>query len=60
MKGRPVTAIGAAECRRQAELLEQAAPGESNIAIQTALLSMAHGWITLAKQIEWIAEMRAR
>jgi hypothetical protein len=51
-------AIDAAECRRQAAFLEQAAPGEPDISIRTALLSMSAGWLTLEKQIEWVAQMR--
>src|SRR4051812_44114347 len=55
-----VDAIDAAECVRQATLLKREAPAESNTEIQTALLSMAKGWLALAKQLEWVVSMRTR
>jgi hypothetical protein len=60
MKAGLLRVIDADECERQAALLVTEASGESNVAIQTALLSMAEGWNTLGKQIEWIASMRAK
>jgi hypothetical protein len=60
MKVGLVGAIDAAECVRQATLLQREAPGESNTEIQAALLSMAEGWLTLAKQLEWVVSMRTR
>jgi hypothetical protein len=42
-------AIDAAECMRQATLLQREAPGELDTRIQTALLSMAEGWVDVGE-----------
>jgi hypothetical protein len=47
-------------CRRQADLCTAEARCEADAMIQTALRSMADEWLTLEKQIEWIAEARTR
>jgi hypothetical protein len=55
-----VDVISARQCRRQADLCNVEARSESDPAIRTALLSMADQWLTLEKQIEWIAAMRTQ
>ena len=55
-----VDAVSASQCRRQADLCITEARCESDTMIQIALLSMVDQWLTLEKQIEWIAETRAR
>jgi len=55
-----VDVISARQCRRQADLCNAEARCEADMAIQTTLLSMADQWLTLEKQIEWIAETKAR
>ena len=52
--------ISASQCRQQADLCAAEAHREADIMVQTALRSMADAWLTLEKQIEWIAETRAR
>lgn len=56
----PVDVVSASQCRRQADLCTAEAHREADTMVQTALRSMADQWLTLEKQIEWIAEMRAR
>jgi hypothetical protein len=55
-----VDLVSISQCRRQADLCAAEAQYEADMMIQIALLSMADQWLTLAKQIEWIAETRAR
>ena len=55
-----VDVISARQCRRQADLCNAEAHCEPDKTIQTTLLSMADQWLTLEKQIEWIAETKAR
>jgi hypothetical protein len=55
-----VDVISASQCRRQADLCNVEAPSEPDPAIRNALLHMADQWLTLEKQIEWIAAMRTR
>ena len=56
----PVDVVSASQCRRQADLCAAEAHCEADMMVQTTLRSMADQWLTLAKQIEWIAETRAR
>jgi hypothetical protein len=51
-----ITALG---CRRQAVLCMDAAKGEDHVGIRTALLALNRSWITMANQIERLAELRA-
>jgi hypothetical protein len=46
--------IDAAQCRRQAALCEVDARNETDSSIQIALVSMGHGWMTLAQQLDWV------
>jgi hypothetical protein len=54
-----VDVVSASQCRRQADLCAAEAQYEADKMVQTALRSMADQWLTLEKQIEWIAETRA-
>jgi len=48
----------AAQCRRQAKLYMDGAKDEEDAAVRTALLALNRNWITMANQIERLAQLR--
>ena len=49
----------AAQCRRQAKLYMDDARDEEDAAVRSALLALNRSWITMANQIERLAQLRA-
>ena len=48
----------AAQCRRQTKLYMDEAKDEEDAAVRTALLALNRSWITMANQIERLAQLR--
>jgi hypothetical protein len=49
----------AAQCRKQAKLYMDQARDEESVDVRTALLALNRSWITIANQIERLAQLRA-